>query len=257
MIFYFSGSGGTRWAAKGLGLGDDLVDMGEALRFGELEFDLTRETRVGFFLPTYFWGPPRAVVEFLEKARFDLPKSCYVYTVMTCGGSTGNADRMLARLLEKKSLVPQAFFALKLVDNYSVMFPVPPREKQRRVEAEAEAALETVRTAVAACTRGDHNGCRGPLPGIITPLIYRAYGPEGPTTGLFSVSDACVGCGLCAGLCPDGAIQMEGGKPVWKAQRCTRCLSCFHHCPAAAISAGRFSLKFGRYLHPAEGHTER
>ena len=45
MIFYFSGSGGTRWAAENLGLGDEVVDLGGALRFGELEFDLTREQR--------------------------------------------------------------------------------------------------------------------------------------------------------------------------------------------------------------------
>ena len=257
MIFYFSGSGGTRWAANAMDLGDRVVDMGEALRYGELEYDLGRETRVGFFLPTYFWGPPRAVVEFVEKARFDLPKSCYVYLVLTCGGSTGNADRLMAAALEKKGLAVRGYFALPLVDNYSVMFTIPDQTKQRRVESAAETALASIRTAVAACTPGDHNKHRGPLPGLITPVIYKAYGPNGPGTGIFSVSAACVGCGLCAGLCPDRAIEMEGGKPVWKKDRCTRCLACFHQCPVAAISAGKGSLKHGRYLHPAEGHSRR
>ena len=161
MIFYFSGSGSTRWAASNMDLGDRVVDMGEALRFGELEHDLTRETRVGFFLPTYFWGPPRAVLEFVERAVFDLPKRCYVYLVLTCGGSTGNADRLMAAALEKKGLPVNAYFGLRTVDNYSVMFTIPEASKQRAIEAAAETALASIRTAVAACTPGDHNKCRG------------------------------------------------------------------------------------------------
>lgn len=255
MIFYFSGTGGTRWAAQSLGLGDEVINMGEALRFGELEYDARRQQRVGFFLPTYFWGVPRAVREFVEKVTLDLPPDCYVYTLLTCGGSTGNADKMLADLLQARGIRVDASFALKLVDNYSPMFKMAPPAKQRAIEAEAETALEPIREAVAACRPGDFNKLRGPLPGVITPLIYRTYGETGPGTGLFAVSDACVGCGLCAGICPDGAIEMRNKKPVWVKDRCTRCLACYHRCPAAAISAGRLSLKNGRYLHPIEGRT--
>jgi len=255
MIFYFSGTGGTRWAARSLGLGDEVVNMGEAVRFGELDYDLTQESRVGFFLPTYFWGVPRAVREFVERVTLELPPRCYVYTVLTCGGSTGNADKMLAGLLEARGIRVEASFALKLVDNYSPMFKMDPPAKQRAIEAAAAAALEPIREAVAACRAGDFNKLRGPLPGLITPLIYRAYGESGPSTKLFALSDACVGCGLCAGICPDGAIQMRDKKPVWVKHSCTRCLACFHQCPHGAISAGRMSLKNGRYLHPAEGRT--
>jgi ferredoxin len=255
MIFYFSGSGGTRWAAENLGLGDEVVNLGDALRFGELEIDLTREQRVGFFVPTYFWGVPRAVREFVEKAALALPDRCYVYTVLTCGGSTGNADRMLAQLLAARGIRVRASFALKLVDNYSPMFKMDPPAKQRTIEAAAGSALAQIREAAAACRPGDFNKLRGPLPGVITPLIYRAYGETGPSTGLFAVSDACVGCGLCAGICPDGDIEMRDKKPAWVKKHCTRCLACFHHCPAAAISAGRMSLRNGRYLHPIEGRT--
>ena len=50
----------------------------------------------------------------------------------------------------------------------------------------------------------------------------------------------CVGCGLCAKSCPNGAIVMKGKKnprPYWR-YNCEHCLRCMNFCQQKAIEAG-------------------
>mgnify|MGYP000696829579 FL=1 len=60
----------------------------------------------------------------------------------------------------------------------------------------------------------------------------------------------CVGCGICATVCPAGNITLSEGKPAFGTE-CLHCFGCAHWCPQTAISLG--SLKPDdktRYTHP-------
>lgn len=60
----------------------------------------------------------------------------------------------------------------------------------------------------------------------------------------------CTGCGMCARSCPEAAIELVDGKPVWKKEKCAQCLACINRCPARAIQYGEKTKKQGRYVHP-------
>ncbi|MDD6336778.1 MAG: NADH-quinone oxidoreductase subunit NuoF [Lentisphaeria bacterium] len=63
--------------------------------------------------------------------------------------------------------------------------------------------------------------------------------PAGVCTNLiqFTVTDKCVGCGLCAKRCPVGAIQGEKKmKHVINADKCIKCGACFNACKFHAIA---------------------
>ena len=48
------------------------------------------------------------------------------------------------------------------------------------------------------------------------------------------ITDACVSCGTCVGLCPQRAIE-EGAPCVIRQEHCLHCGNCFENCPVSAI----------------------
>jgi len=46
----------------------------------------------------------------------------------------------------------------------------------------------------------------------------------------------CVGCALCAQVCPQGAISLIGGKAEVDTSKCDSCYWCLEACPRGAIS---------------------
>ena len=65
----------------------------------------------------------------------------------------------------------------------------------------------------------------------------------------FTVSDACIGCGTCAQVCPQGNITLENRKPTF-GTNCIGCLSCLQFCPKEAINMGRITEKRERFPNP-------
>ena len=47
--------------------------------------------------------------------------------------------------------------------------------------------------------------------------------------------EKCVGCGICAGVCPMRNIEMTDGKAEFNG-KCTMCYRCFSRCPQKAIT---------------------
>ncbi|WP_336536149.1 EFR1 family ferrodoxin, partial [Bacteroides acidifaciens] len=69
MIFYFSGTGNSKWIANQLSKvqKEDLVFIPDALRDGTSEFCLREDEKVGFVFPIYSWAPPAIVLRFIQK----------------------------------------------------------------------------------------------------------------------------------------------------------------------------------------------
>lgn len=57
-----------------------------------------------------------------------------------------------------------------------------------------------------------------------------------PDNGYHVSENACIGCTLCVGKCPVGAIGMVDGKAVIDQDRCIQCGICAKQCPVQAIT---------------------
>ena len=66
MIFYFTGTGNTKWVAKQISeaIGEELYYIPDLIRKGQNQFELKQNETIGFCFPTHGWQPPRIVREF-------------------------------------------------------------------------------------------------------------------------------------------------------------------------------------------------
>lgn len=251
MIFYFSATGNSKYAAERIASAgeDHLISLRDAVRSRSYRCDVSREERIGFVFPVYFWGLPSILRFFVQKLELTGYRGQYIYAVLTCGSSTGGAGDQLAELLKEKGLTLSAQFGIPMVDNYVPMFKVAgPEEIETRLDA-AEAYIDDAARAIRAKGAGDYNRSRGAAPGVMTGALYPLYA-HGRSTKPFVVTDHCIGCGLCQEICPCGAILISGGKPAWIKSQCVRCLGCLHRCPAQAIHWKTPTEDRGRYYNP-------
>ena len=244
MIFYFSATGNSKYVAERIAAATDdhVIFLRDAIRSRYYQFDVSQEKRIGFVTPTYYYGLPSVVSFFLEKLRLTGYHDQYVYLVLTCGKTTGDAAGQMGKLLKSKGVTLSAQCDIplsKLAD---------PQEIEKELDA-AEEYIDEARRVIRAKGTGDYNRCQGAAPGVVTTLAYSAYA-HGRSTKPFVVTDACIGCGLCQEICPCGAITLTDGKPAWTKPQCVRCLGCLHRCPVKAIHWKRADEDRGRYYNP-------
>lgn len=251
MIFYFSATGNSKYVAERIAAATDdhVVFLRDVIRSRCYQFDVSQEKRIGFVTPTYYYGLPSILNFFLEKLHLTGYTDQYVYIVLTCGGSTGDAAGQLGKLLKKKGITLSAQFGVPMVDNYIPLSRIVDRETIEQKLDEAEEYIDEARRAIRAKGIGDYNRCQGAAPGAKTATAYPVYA-HGRSTKPFVVTEACISCGLCQEICPCGAITLTEGRPAWTKPQCVRCLGCLHRCPVEAIHWKKGSEAQGRYYNP-------
>jgi ferredoxin len=251
MIFYFSATGNSKYAALKISeaANERLISITESLKNNQYRYSLTENEILGFVTPTYFWGLPTVVLDFLSRLEIKATAKNYVFHVLTLGMYTGAANEMLAKQLALKGLHLNAKFSVKMVDTWTPIFDLTDPEKNVKVTAEAEPQIADVIQKIIAHTPGDFNRYKGFGAGLISPFAYSTY-KKGRETSKFTVSDACIDCGLCAKICPVGAIEIKDKKPVWIKDQCALCLGCLHRCPKFAITYGPKTAKHGQFVNP-------
>ena len=248
MIFYFSGTGNTRWAAEQLAhaTGDELIYIPDEL--GNIKsYQLKEGERLGFCFPTHGWQPPRIVREFIRRSTFSVQPSTYIYALTTCGDNMGYAMRILRKELRRKGLSLDAAFAVVMPESnvcFSFLHLDTPESEQRKIEA-ARQRMPHICQLVKDKATGVEELVKGAIPFTFTYILGGYYNKHLITDEKFWVdTEACIQCGLCAKRCPVNDI--EGLPPHWKHDgSCTNCLACYHYCPTHAIHWG--NMQRGQY----------
>ena len=251
MVFYFSATGNSKYAAQRIGseFGGQIINISDAMRNNEYEYQVKDEEKVFFVFPVYFFGLPNLVHAFLKEVQFagGVPNVC---GIATCGSTAGGCDLMFKKALKGKEVHVRAFYQIKMVENYVLMYKIPRKEEQLMILRRADKELSSCIDAIRFNFRTSYQSSLGMrLAGKAVYSLYKGKGRCG--TKKFFANDGCIGCGLCQTICPVNAIQMEEGRPVWVKEQCVHCLGCLHRCPAASIQYGKKTESRGRYINPA------
>lgn len=256
MVFYFSGSGNSYYAAHEAAnqLDTQIVSMAECLKSSRLDFDIRQDKYCGFVFPVHFWGVPYLVTEFIKQMQLKLNDDTYVFAIYTCGGGAGKTSTMIEKLLKKARVSLSAVFSIKHIDVFVPLFRIPPKDTRDEIIAKSNMELENIIERIKNKDKGNFDKNKGPLPFLFTSLFYPAYSHY-RNTSKFKVSDICTACKKCESICPLKIIEVKNDKPVWKQKKCTLCFACLHICPAQAINYGNVLFFFdsknkGRYRNP-------
>ena len=134
MIFYFSGTGNSKWVAENLAvlLQDKTADILDSISNGEiiekLSAGIQEEGFLGFVFPVYAWGVPEVVADFAKKLKksfgnwkniggtADKPeRKTFTFAIATCGEEAGYALKKFSKIIPLKSS-----YSLVMPNNYVV-----------------------------------------------------------------------------------------------------------------------------------------
>ena len=243
MIFYFSGTGNSLFAAKTLAHdGEEVISMIDAVRSKAFRCTLKENEPLGFVFPVYFYTVSDPVLELVRNLTVE--NASFVYAVIPCGASIGAAGGFLKSELKKRGLELQRVDALVVPDGALIFYDIDSPEK---MEQQLEAATKELASIKQAIDRGEGNSIKGsPLLGRASLAAYHAC----MSTKAFYADEKCIGCGKCASICPAGAIEMIDGRPAWTKSKCLKCCGCINRCPVSAIQYGKKTASRGRYVNP-------
>lgn len=252
MIFYFTGTGNSLYAAENIGesCNERVISIAEEMKKSSdrLEYNLEKDERIGFVYPVYAWAPPKLVLDFVRKIKIHNYKSNYVFSIATCGANVGNTMKVLEKTLSKKEITLNSGFSLVMPSNYIIMGDVDSKEVQGEKLVKADERLKKIDKIIKERRKSVFDLEKGSSARLRTSVINPLFTTFGINTKKFHADNNCTSCGLCEKVCSVGNISVDT-KPVW-GSKCTQCLACINRCPTKAIQYGKGTIKKGRYKNP-------
>ncbi len=250
MIFYFSATGNCKYVASRLAANtqEKMISITECIQNKEFTFILSQEESIGLISPTYAWGLPSIVCEFLEKLNLEFEKAPYAYFVATYGTTPGQTGYFANRYMEPKGVVFHSMFSVKMPDTWTPVFDLSKLEKVNRINGLAESEISYMIEKISNRECGDF--MKRKVPRFAAKAMYKVGYNFIRKTNKFHVEDNCITCGLCEKSCPANAIKIQNEKPIWVKNKCVMCFGCLHRCPKFSIQYGGNTKKHGQYTNP-------
>lgn len=236
MIFYFSGTGNSKWVANKIAekIGDKSYDISSLKKIPEVH----NEKQLGFIFPIYAWGIPEPLILFAKQLK---KVEVFTFGICTCGANAGIALKRLSKIYHLDSS-----YSIIMPSNYIIGEDIEEESTILKKIELASKEMEKISNEIIQ-NKKVYRVNEGTMPRVKSILVNNMFNKFGRTTAPFYVDkEKCTKCGLCAKMCPASTIKLIDGNPVWNT-KCYQCLRCINNCPQVAIQYGKNTKKRGRY----------
>ncbi len=244
MVFYFSGTGNSRFVAKRIAeaVSQEAVDITTYTT----TMDRPEFTDTGvyvFVCPSYMSAPARAMTDFVGWAGF--PSGVKAYFIVTCAASMGITPRVASEICEKKGIQYMGAAQIEMPQNYIALFRTKEVEENINIIEKAEIEIDRIAPLI---LNGEVLETKkiGSVEYSVTKWVRDVYYKDFMKTKKFKATDKCISCQKCVKVCPLSNITMKDGKPSW-GNKCTHCMACINQCPKDAIEYGKGTAGKPRY----------
>jgi ferredoxin len=243
VLYYFSGTGNTKWVADRFKktfefYGSEIELLNIEKLEGNAEFDA--ELLI-LGTPVYGGMPPRLFLDFLSRLPLGEGKRCLIYSTQEKVNSP--AAGIIAKKVREKGysvimqsgiMMPGSFYFRK--HKYKL--------EDKDIEEILAQACKKIKELVQDITMDKQIFENPSLVRIVADKIVN----KNFNSRLHIISkkieatSACSKCGVCLRNCPKGNVTFENGQAVFHSN-CMLCLRCIHICPINAITYGGKSIK--------------
>ena len=248
VLFYFSGTGNTRYIAKricatlnGRGYEAEAVSI-EGMSPAEARTMIDNSSAVGLGWPIYGSDIPDIMKDFIK--YMPIVENKPLLTFCTQMAFSGDGAVVMRGFLEAKGYVQKWAMQFNMPNNVSVRgIPISSSDdyaineekylKRARKKADylAYKVLKNVEVIKGATVF--HTIAAMSQRPAYRYLVHKAM------TKKLGVSESCTGCSLCVDMCPRGVIKLEDGKARHvNIKECTLCFRCIDFCPKSAVTYG-------------------
>lgn len=230
IILYFTGTGNCLYVARQLaGENGELLSIPQLVKRGKYDIEADE---IGIVYPIYGHMPPNMVRQFVQKAKL---KAGYKFAVLTYGARKCDAVEIWDRISRKAGHAFDYINTLIMVDNWLPNFDM---NEQIKMDKHIPENLQKIMTDINGQRRW-HEPVTEEERQMHRDFMARAgLNPEEgfllKSEKSFTVTDACIDCGICTYVCPRGNYELTS-RGVKMSGDCEFCFACIQNCPQKAI----------------------